>query len=136
MSLSLQRGKQVVKKKTRSKVGGLATYSRTTAPSEVRSYFVDDSGKRWRWVVDNRMRNYGDIDYERRVIRINHAMHKGKRGALIDTIFHEELHRLFPSLGERAICALTRVLLPTLSPRYRAWLYSRIRQRQRPALNG
>ena len=122
-------GKQVVKKKTRSKVGGLATYSRTAAPSEVRSYFVDDSGKRWRWVVDNRMRHYGDIDYERRVIRINHAMHKGKRGSLIDTIFHEELHRLFPSLGERAICALTRVLLPTLSPRYRAWLYSRIRLR-------
>jgi hypothetical protein len=129
-------GKEVVKKKTRSKVGGLATYSRTTSPSEVRSYFVDDSGKRWRWVVDNRMRNYGDIDYERRVIRINHAMHKGKRGSLIDTIFHEELHRLFPNLGERAICALTRVLLPTLSPRYRAWLYSRIRQRQRAGLNG
>ncbi len=118
-----------MKKKTRSKVGGLATYSRTAAPSEVRSYFVDDSGKRWRWVVDNRMRNYGDIDYERRVIRINHAMHKGQRGSLIDTIFHEELHRLFPNLGESAICALTRVLLPTLSPRYRAWLYSRIRQR-------
>jgi len=36
---------------------------------------------------------------------------------------------LFPNLGERAICAMTRVLLPTLSPRYRAWLYSRIRQR-------
>ena len=118
-----------MKKKVRSKVGTSAVYSRYAAPSEVRSYFIDDSGKRWRWVVDNRMRDYGAIDYERRVIRINHAMHKGQRGALIDTIFHEELHRLFPSLGERAICDLTRTLLPTLSQQYRSWLYSRIRSR-------
>jgi hypothetical protein len=51
------------------------------------------------------MRNYGDIDYERRIIRINHAMHKRDRELLIDTLFHEELHRLFPRLGEWAICA-------------------------------
>lgn len=117
------------KKKVRSKVGTSAAFYSAAISSDVRSYFVDDDGKRWRWVVDNRMRDYGEINYERRVIRINHAMHKGKRGALIDTIFHEELHRLFPNLGERAICDMTRVLLPTLSPRYRAWLYSRIRQR-------
>jgi hypothetical protein len=118
-----------MKKKVRSKVGASGAFVRVSVSSDVRSYVVDDDGKRWRWVVDNRMRDYGDIDYERRVIRINHAMHKGKRGALIDTIFHEELHRLFPNLGERAICELTRVLLPTLSQSYRAWLYSRIRQR-------
>jgi hypothetical protein len=87
------------------------------------------SEKPWRWVVDNRMRNYGDIDYERRIIRINHAMHKRDRELLIDTLFHEELHRLFPRLGEWAICAMTRMLLPTLSARYRAWLYARIRER-------
>ena len=102
---------------------------RTAAASDVRSTFVDDNGKRWRWVVDDRMRDYGDIDFERRVIRINHAMHKRERESLIDTLFHEELHRLFPNLGERAICDMTRTLLPTLSPRYRAWLYSRIRRR-------
>jgi hypothetical protein len=118
-----------VKKKTRSKVGNWRAASRTATTSDVRSYFVDDSGKRWRWVVDNRMRDYGDIDYERRVIRINHEMHRRERESLIDTLFHEELHRMFPNLGERAICAMTRVLLPTLSPRYRAWLYARIRQR-------
>jgi len=118
-----------VRKKTRSKIGSSAAFSRAAVSSDVRSYFVDDSGKRWRWVVDNRMRDYGDIDFERRVIRINHAMHRRGRESLIDTLFHEELHRLFPSLGERAICLMTRVLLPTLSRQYRAWLYSRIRQR-------
>jgi hypothetical protein len=48
---------------------------------------------------------------------------------LIDTLFHEELHRLFPYLGERTICTMTRLLLPTLTRRYRAWLYARIRLR-------
>lgn len=118
-----------MKKNVKSKVGASGAYLREAASNDVRSFFVDDNGKRWRWVVDNRMRDYGDIDYERRVIRINHAMHKRERESLIDTIFHEELHRLFPSLGERAICALTRTLLPTLSRQYRSWLYSRIRQR-------
>jgi hypothetical protein len=102
----------------------------TSTVTDIRSTFVDDNGKRWRWVVDNRMRDYGDIDFERRVIRINHAMHKRERELLIDTLFHEELHRLFPNLGERAICAMTQVLLPTLSAQYRSWLYSRIRRRQ------
>jgi hypothetical protein len=91
---------------------------------------VDDAGKRWRWVVDNRMRDYGDIDYERRVIRINPALHKTDGERLIDTLFHEELHRLFPSLGERAVCGLTRLLMPTLSARYRGWLYARIKKRR------
>lgn len=83
----------------------------------------------WRWIVDDRMRDYGEINYVRRVIRINRAMHKREGELLIDTLFHEELHRMFPLLGERAICAMTRLLLPTLSQRYRQWLYARIRMR-------
>lgn len=85
--------------------------------------------KSWRWVVDNRMRDWGDIDFERRVIRVNHAMHKREGERLIDTLFHEELHRLFPRLGEWAICLMTKALLPTLSKRYKAQLYARIRIR-------
>jgi hypothetical protein len=118
-----------MKKKVKAKMGLRGVAVRAGVSCDVRSELVDDNGKRWRWVVDNRMRDYGHIDFERRIIRINYAMHKRERESLIDTLFHEELHRLFPSLGERAICAMTRVLLPTLSPRYRAWLYSRIRQR-------
>jgi hypothetical protein len=116
-------------KKIKTKAGRSILASSAAAQREVRSIFVDRSGKSWRWVVDNRMRDYGDIDFDRRIIRINHAMHKRDREPLIDTLFHEELHRLFPYLGERAISCMTRILLPTLSPRYRAWLYSRIRQR-------
>ena len=75
------------------------------------------------------MRNFGDIDYNRRVIRINRSLHKQEGELLIDTLFHEELHRMFPQLGERAICLMTKLLLPILSTRYRTYLYARIRER-------
>jgi hypothetical protein len=118
-----------VGKKTRSKAGTWPAATTTTTAADVRSVWVDETGNRWRWVVDNRMRDYGDIDYQRRVIRINHTMHKQDGERLIDTLFHEELHRLFPNLGERAVCDLTRTLLPTLNARYRNWLYARIKKR-------
>jgi len=103
-------------KKVRSK-----TYSQTTMlPARA------DDGP-WRWIVDNRMRHYGETNFERRVIRINKHLHQKNGELLIDTLFHEELHRMFPYLGERAVCAMTKLLLPTLSPRYRARLYARLR---------
>lgn len=102
-------------------------WSPSTTSSDVRSCFTDDMGRRWRWIVDNRMRDFGDIDFERRIIRINHDLHKKQGESLIDTLFHEELHRMFPTLSERAILAMTKSMLPKLSPQYRAWLYARIR---------
>ena len=53
-------------------------------------------------------------------------MHARDGEMLLDTLFHEELHRMFPYLGERAITCMTSILLPTPSQRYRSWLYSRI----------
>ena len=116
-------------KKSKAKAGRALAPSDIVAAPQVRSVFIDAAGKRWRWVVDNRMRDYGAIDYSRRIIRINRDIHKREGESLIDTLFHEELHRLFPYLGERTICAMTRLLLPTLTKRYRAWLYARIRPR-------
>lgn len=117
----------VMKKKTRAKA--LRATSRSKASAAVGYPWANGSASGWRWIVDNGMRDYGEINYSRRVIRINRAMHKREGELLIDTLFHEELHRMFPVLGERAICAMTRLLLPTLSQRYRKWLYSRIRSR-------
>lgn len=117
-----------MRKKAKSKAGHAKAWSASIS-IDVRSSYTDGQGRLWRWVVDDRMRDYGDIDYNRRIIRINHAMHRRDGESLIDTLFHEELHRLFPYLGERAICGMTRVLLPTLSRKYRAWLYARIRRR-------
>ena len=115
--------------KAKSKAGKSAARSYAAASKGVRASAAKAEPESWRWVVDNRMRDYGDIDYGRRIIRINHAMHKRDGELLIDTLFHEELHRLFPRLGEWAICLMTKVLLPTLSEKYKARLYSRIRIR-------
>ena len=54
--------------------------------------------KKYTRKVDRRMRNYGDIDFEKKVIRVN-----PRHGDLINTIIHEELHRKFPDKGERWI---------------------------------
>jgi hypothetical protein len=114
--------------KARSKADRSGQRSPTAPPSRRKP--ASKSGPHaWRWVVDNRMRDFGEIDFGRRVIRINHAMHKREGELLIDTLFHEELHRLFPRLGEWAICLMTKSLLPTLSRRYKAGLYARIRAR-------
>ena len=116
-------------KKKKSRGARRPAQSRTAAAKSTRSSAGGKKQKSWRWVVDNRMRDYGEIDYVRRIIRVNHAIHKRNGEALIDTLFHEELHRLFPRLGEWAICLMTKVLLPTLSRKYKAQLYSRIRSR-------
>jgi len=46
--------------------------------------------------VDKKMRSYGDIDLEKKTIRIN-----PKKGELLNTIVHEELHRKYPNKSER-----------------------------------
>jgi hypothetical protein len=112
--------------KKRKATAGTASRIRTKASLAPAQPF-DHRAAGWRWIVDDRMRNYGDIDFERRIIRINRAMHRREGELLIDTLFHEELHRMFPLLSERAICLMTKLLLPTLSVRYRRYLYARIR---------
>ena len=51
--------------------------------------------KGYKRVVDKRMRDYGEIDYSKKLIRVN-----PKKGDLINTIVHEELHRAYPDKSE------------------------------------
>lgn len=55
--------------------------------------------KKWKRIVDNKMRGHGDIDDEKRIIRINKSKEKNKkRGEILDSIVHEELHRTNPKM--------------------------------------
>jgi hypothetical protein len=63
-------------KKVKSKAGRSMAWSSSTTSGDVRSSCIDCMGRRWRRIVDNRMRDYGDMDFERHIIRINHAMHR------------------------------------------------------------
>ena len=85
--------------------------------------------RKWHWVVDNKMRLYGEVDPNTFVVRINVAKHKRERGSLIDTLVHEELHIVFPRFGETMICAMTEQRLRSLSTQQKAKLYARIRRR-------
>ena len=54
-----------------------------------------DSYKR---VVDRRMHDFGEIDFDKLKIRVN-----PRKGDLINTIIHEELHRKYPDKSEKWI---------------------------------
>ena len=47
-------------------------------------------------VVDRRMHDYGEMDYDKQRIRVN-----PRKGDLINTIIHEELHNKYPDKSEK-----------------------------------
>lgn len=77
----------------------------------------------WIWVIDNRLRAYGEVDYDKRIVRINKAIHKRTSESLISTLIHEELHIRYPLLSEAGICALTERVLPRVSKSRRSTMY-------------
>ncbi len=72
-------------KKAKRKTGGAASRSKASAAAGYP--WANGVANGWRWLVDDRMRDYGEINYVRRVIRINRAMHKRDGELLIDTLF-------------------------------------------------
>lgn len=80
----------------------------------------------WIWVIDNKMRAYGEVDFGQRIVRINKALHKRNKEQLIDTLLHEELHIRYPLLSERGICALTERTLAYVSKSRRSTMYRRL----------
>jgi len=55
--------------------------------------------KKYKRKIDKKMRGaYGEIDYDNGVIRIN-----PRKGELLNTILHEEEHRLYPNKTEREV---------------------------------
>jgi hypothetical protein len=113
--------------KVRSKAGSSAVDLLSAILRTARSSSADM--RNWRWVVDNKMRMYGEVDPNKFLVRINVEMHKRERQSLIDTLVHEELHIIFPRFGETMICAMTEQRLRSLSKQQKAKLYARIRRR-------
>ncbi|KKM64023.1 hypothetical protein LCGC14_1505580 [marine sediment metagenome] len=58
---------------------------------------------KYRRVVDRKMKDFGEIDYGKKKIRVN-----PKKGDLLNTIIHEELHRTKPSKNEKSITKETK----------------------------
>ena len=113
-------------KRRKSKSGDWATALPSMSSEIVRFVLRDTEG--WKWVVDDRMRDYGETNYERRIVRINCKLHRKHRVSLLDTLLHEELHVQFPFLSEHMVCELTSANLPCLTARDKARLYARLRR--------
>jgi hypothetical protein len=111
--------------KVRSKAGGSAVDLLAAILRNARSSSADT--QKWRWVIDNRMRAYGEVDPNKCIVRINVEKHRRERASLIDTLVHEELHILFPRFGEAMICAMTERCVRSMSKKEKNRLYARIR---------
>jgi len=84
---------------------------------------------KWIRLIDNGMKDYGEINYHKKIIRINkHKSKKLGRGGIIDTIVHEELHRIYPHLGERQIKKLTEVKLIKMDAAVKKMYYNKYRK--------
>jgi hypothetical protein len=54
--------------------------------------------KRFIYKEDTQMRAFGDIDYKKKIIRVNPT-----KGDLVNTILHEEMHRQHPDMPHRTL---------------------------------
>lgn len=60
--------------------------------------YFKHKNQKYKRKVDYKMRDYGEIDYAKQTIRVN-----PKRGGLLNTILHEEEHRLHPRKSEKDV---------------------------------
>ncbi len=77
-------------------------------------------------VVDNRMHGYGDIDFKKKIIRVNKKRSKkAGPGEVLDTIVHEETHRKHPKMHEKTVRKETKEAIKKMSPTQKSKQYSR-----------
>jgi len=82
----------------------------------------------WERIRDKRMRWSGDIDYEKKIIRVNPSKKKNKKpGDILDTIIHEETHRLHPKMWEKTVRKETKHKIGSMSQKQKNKLYSKYR---------
>lgn len=77
-------------------------------------------------VRDPKMRWHGDIDEKKKVIRINDSKKKNqKKGELIDTIVHEETHRMHPKMHEKTVRKEAARKVASMGQKAKAKLYKK-----------
>ncbi len=75
--------------------------------------------KKWKRVTDNKMRWHGDIDYDKKIIRVNKAKKKNKKkGEISNTIVHEEIHRQHPQMHEKTVAKKANQATPAQKQKY------------------
>lgn len=88
--------------------------------------------KKWKRIVDNKMRDYGEIDDVKKVIRIRKKPFKTghwKKDEVMDTVVHEEMHKNHPKMHEKTIDKKTKKMLKKLSADYKRKILSRYKKK-------
>ena len=76
--------------------------------------------------VDNTMKGFGETDFKKKVIRINKSKKKNKRkGEILDTIVHEEQHRIHPEMKEKNVQKRTKKLVKKMGDKTKVKMYSK-----------
>jgi len=83
--------------------------------------------KLFRFKKSSKMRSDGDIDFDKKIIRINETRSKKHKGGIIDTIVHEDMHRLHPRMSEKNIRKKTTARIKRMSIKMKARLRSKVR---------
>lgn len=92
------------------------------------SHAISKNPKKYKKVVANKMRSYGDTDYNKRIIRVNKSKKKNKkRGDIIDTIVHEETHVRHPKMHEKTVSKKTKKIIKRMSTKTKKKAYGRYR---------
>jgi hypothetical protein len=114
----------LAKNKSRSKTGGASAHRNARKSTSAKV-------KRWRWIIDNDLEHFGEVDHEARIVRINVDMHRRTRESLLDTFIHEHLHIKYPRLSERQVLKLTECTLGFMTASYRRECEARYRRHLR-----
>ena len=90
--------------------------------------------KKYKIKIDNKMEAFGEVDFDKKIIKINRKAHiKAKKKALwdipqkdstlINTLLHEKMHIAHPKMKERNIRKITREKLIEMSKKIKNRLY-------------
>lgn len=97
--------------------------------------------KKYKKVIDNKMRSFGDVSYEKKVVRINkkkskkdgrtRPINKGanKYPEVLDTIYHEERHIKHPKEHEKTVRKKTGAAMKTLTAKQKEKIYNRYKNK-------
>lgn len=95
--------------------------------------------RKWKYKVDNKMRNMGICDYDKKEIKINKKAskkhgrvrpvnkHATKYPETLDTIVHEHLHKKHPKMHEKTVYKMARQKVKTMSTAQKKKFYSKFR---------
>ena len=76
--------------------------------------------------VDNKMPMFGETDLEKKVIRINKSKKKNTRkGEILDTIVHEEQHRIHPKMKEKNVRKRTKKMVKKMGDKTKVKMYNK-----------